>query len=449
MSEAPVEERRRHLVDLAPLKESPAFARLWIGGAVSGIGTMMTQVAVGLQIYAMTESTFMVGLVGGIALLPMIVAGLWGGMLADVFDRRRVLITSSLVSWASVVALVVLSAWDAMAAQPGDVPVWPFFIATTVNAVAATISNATRGSVVGRIVPEHLLSRATALNGISFGIMLTVGPALAGVLASGVGLPWTFATDAVLFTAGFLGIWTLPALPRLGESVDAGWPLLKEGLTFLKGAPNIRMSFIVDIVAMTFGRPIALLPALGALVVGGGSLTVGALTAALAVGTMLVSLFSGPVARVHRHGLAITRSIQIFGVFALMFGVVTLAMQAVDHPVGEGWSGVYWPALILLALAQAGMGAADQVSAIFRQTMIIQAAPDHMRGRLQGVFTVVVTGGPRVGDMYAGFVATAVALWAPPLFGGLLIVSLLAVLARIRAASAARFLDYDDRNPHA
>ncbi len=386
--EAPVEPAadtpRRHLVDLAPLRESPAFARLWIGGAISGIGAMMTQVAVGLQIYAMTESTLMVGMVGGVALVPMIVAGLWGGMLADVFDRRRVLIVASLVSWASVLALATLSFWDALLPDATHAPVWPFFIATTVNAVAATIANATRGSVVGRIVPEHLISRATALNGISFGIMLTVGPALAGVLASGVGLPWTFATDAVLFTAGFLGIWTLPALPRLGEQVQAGWPLLREGLSFLRQAPNIRMSFIVDIVAMTFGRPIALLPALGALVVGGGSLTVGALTAAAAVGTMLVSLFSGPVARVHRHGVAITRSIQVFGAFVVLFGVVTLAMQGVDHEVGEGLSGVYWPALILLALAQAGMGAADQVSAIFRQTMIVQAAPDQMRGRLQG-----------------------------------------------------------------
>ena len=180
---------------------------------------------------------------------------------------------------------------------------WPFFIVTTINSVAGTIMMTTRGSVIGRILPADMISRANALNGISFGTMLTVGPALAGILAATVGLPWTFAVDAVLFSAGFLGIWTLPALPRLGEQVDAGWHQLVEGMQFLRRSPNIRMSFIVDIVAMTFGRPYVLFPALGATVIGGGPLTVGALTAAGAVGTALTSIFSGPVARIHRTAL--------------------------------------------------------------------------------------------------------------------------------------------------
>lgn len=444
---APQPVKQRRLVDLAPLRASPAFARLWIGGTIAGVGAFVTQVAVGLQIYEITESTFMVGLVGGVALIPMVIAGLWGGMIADVFDRRRVLIVSSLVAWAAVIALVALSTWDAILQRDGGhAPVWPFFIATTVSAVASTVSNATRGSVVGRILPENMISRATALNGISFGAMLTVGPALAGVLAATVGLPWTFAIDAVLFTAGFLGIWMLPALPRLGERMEAGWPVLKEGLSFLKRAPNIRMSFIVDIIAMTFGRPYVIFPALGATVVGGGSLTVGALTAAGAVGTILTSLFSGPVARIHRHGLAISRAIMVFGMFAVAFGIGVLVMEAIDHDAGPGWSGIYWPALVILGLAMAGMGASDEVSAIFRQTMIIQAAPDQMRGRLQGVFIVVVTGGPRIGDLYAGIVATAAALWCPPLFGGIVIIGVVALLARVRTASGS-FREYDDRAP--
>jgi MFS family permease len=442
--------KNRHLVDLAPLRASPAFARLFIGGTIAGIGAFVTQVAVGLQIYEMTESTFMVGLVGGIALVPMIIAGLWGGVIADVFDRRRVLIVSSLVSWVSVLALVALSAWDAVLQSQtpsAHAPVWPFFVVTTVSAVSSTITMATRGSVIGRILPEDMISRATALNGIGFGIMLTLGPALAGVLAASVGLPWTFAIDAVLFTAGFLGIWMLPPLPRLGERAEAGWPMLMEGMRFLRHAPNIRMSFIVDIVAMTFGRPYVLFPALGATVVGGGSLTVGALTAAGAVGTILTSLFSGPVARVHKHGIAIGRAITVFGLFSLAFGLVTLAMLVIDHDAGPGWSGIYWPALILLGIMMAGMGASDEVSAIFRSTMIIQAAPDQMRGRLQGVFIVVVTGGPRIGDLYAGIVATAVALWCPPLIGGIAIVALIAVLTRLRTGAGATFRDYDDRAP--
>ncbi|WP_082101403.1 MFS transporter [Demequina rhizosphaerae] len=443
----PASSRRglsRHLVDIAPLRASPAFARLWIGGAISGIGAFMTQVAVGLQIYEITESTFMVGLVGGIALLPMIVAGLWGGMIADVFDRRKVLISSSLVAWASTIALAVLSFWDQhLQADGTHAAVWPFFVVTTLSAVASTVSNATRGSVVGRILPPEMISRATALNGISFGAMLTIGPALAGVLAASVGLPWTFTIDAVLFTAGFLGVWMLPSLPRLGERVEAGWPVLKEGLTFLRHAPNIRMSFLVDIIAMTFGRPYVLFPALGATVVGGGSLTVGALTAAGAIGTMLTSLFSGPVARVHRHGVAISRAIQLFGLFAALFGLTTLLLGATGHEPAEGWGGVHWATLIVLALCMAGMGASDEVSAIFRQTMIITAAPDEMRGRLQGVFIVVVTGGPRLGDLYAGILATAVALWFPPLLGGVAIIVLIAILTRAQRA----WREYDAQAP--
>ncbi|MFV0633093.1 MFS transporter [Demequina sp.] len=440
---------RRRLVDLAPLKASPAFARLWFGGAVSAIGAQMSIVAVGLQIYDMTESSFHVGLVGGLSLVPMIIAGLWGGVLADVFDRRRLLITSSLVAWCSTLALVALASWDAaLVGQGTRAALWPFYVVTTVNAVAATISGATRSALVGRILPGDMISRAAALNGIGIGAALTVGPALAGVLAATVGLAWTFAIDAVLFTAGFLGVWMLPALPRLGEKVQAGWPVLREGLGFLKRSPNIRMSFIVDIVAMTFGRPVVLLPALGATIVGGGSLTVGALTASAAVGTILVSLFSGPVAHVHRHGLAVSRAITSYGIFAALFGAAILAMTLVDHDAGPSWSGIYWPALILCGLAMAGMGASDEVSAIFRQTMLISAVPDGMRGRLQGIFVVVVTGGPRIGDMYAGTLAVAVGLWCPPLLGGLAIIGLIAVLTRLRDPRiGASFREYDARHP--
>jgi MFS family permease len=441
--------KRRRLVDLAPLRGNPAFARLWIGGAIAGIGAQVSIVAVGLQIYDITESTFMVGLVGGVALVPMIVAGLWGGMLADVFDRRRILIVSSLVGWLSTLALVALSAWDAWLIAHGHrVEAWPFLVVTTVNAVASTISSATRQAVVGRIVPADMISRATALNGIAFGLTLTVGPAIAGILAATIGLPWTFAVDAVLFTAGFLGIWMLPALPRIGEPVRAGWAVLRQGMSFLKRAPNIRMSFIVDIVAMTFGRPYVLFPALGALVIGGEALTVGALTAAGAVGTILASLFSGPVAHVHRHGLAIARAITAFGLCVLAFGVVVAVVGVSDFDAAPGWGGVHWGALIALGVTMAGMGMADEVSAIFRQTMLIQAVPDQLRGRLQGIFIVVVTGGPRIGDMYAGILATAVALWFPPLLGGILIIVLIAVLTRVtRARTGQTFRDYDALNP--
>ncbi|WP_342384366.1 MFS transporter [Agrococcus sp. KRD186] len=437
--------KKRRFVDLAPLRASPAFARLWIGNAISGIGAQMTIVAVGLQVFDMTASTMMVALVGGVALLPMVVAGLWGGMLADAFDRRLVLMLSSLTGWLAVLGLFALSNWDAALIADGQrAEVWPFYVLTTINTVAATISGATRSAVTPRILPAHLISRAAALNGIAMGVMLTVGPAAAGVLVATIGLPITFAVDAVLFTAGFLGIVGLPKLPPLGTVARPGLASLLDGVAFMRQAPNIRMSFIVDIVAMTFGRPFALLPAVGAVAIGGGPVTVGVLTAAAAMGTLLASLFSGPVAHVHRHGLAVSRAITVYGGFVALLGLVILAMTlGWGGPVGEDWSQVSWVALGVACLAFAGMGASDEISAIFRSTMMLTAAPDDMRGRTQGLFMVVVAGGPRIGDLYAGAAATLIALWAPPLFGGLIIIVLIAVLTRAQRT----FLDYDARTP--
>ena len=434
--------RRRRFVDLSPLRDYPAFRWLFLGTSISGIGTWVTSVAVGLFIYDITGDTFAVALVGGISLVPMIVAGLWGGMLADAFDRRRVLILSSVVAWVSIVGIVVLAAVDgAVAGRP---PVWPLYVLTTLNAVAATISSATRSSVTPRIVPEDVVSRANALNGIAFGLQLTIGPALAGVLVATIGFPLTFAVDAVLFTAGFLGILGLPRMPPLSHTAKPGWQSLKDGIRFLTTAPNIRMSFIVDIIAMSLGRPYVLLPAIGATVLGGGSVTVGVLTAATAFGTFLTGLFSGPVAHVHRYGVAIGRAIMLFGAFTALFGlVIAVAATGWFGPVGAEWDQVNLPLLLLAAVALAGTGASDEVSAIFRSTMLLTAAPDEMRGRLQGIFIVVVTGGPRIGDLIAGGLAVLTTVWFPPVAGGLAIIALIAILLRVQST----FRLYDARDP--
>lgn len=423
--------RRRRFVDLAPLRASPAFARLYAGSAISGIGTQLTIVAVGLQIYDITRSTFAVSLVGGIALLPMIVAGLWGGMLADSFDRRTVAIISAMVGWLSTLGLVTMAIIDL---GLGDrVPVWPLYVFTTTAAVAATISQATRSSIYPRLLPAHLIAPASAMNGIAMGLQLTVGPALAGVLVATAGFAWTYAVDAVLFAAAFVGLFTLPRLPAAHDAVRPGWRSLREGLGYLRRAPNIRAGFLVDLLAMGLGRPQVLLPAVGAIVIGGGPITVGILTASAAVGTFLTGLFSGPVGHVRWQGIAIARSVMFYGGFVALFGVVVLVMQTGDFAaVGEDFSRVNPVALVIAAIALAGTGASDEVSAIFRSTMMAVAAPDHMRGRMQGIFTVVVTGGPRIGDLYMGILATAVALWFPPLLGGLLIIAAVGVIGRLR-----------------
>jgi MFS family permease len=428
---------RKHFADLTPLKVSPAFARLWLGGLITGIGTQLTMLAVGLQVYAISESTAAVALVGGIALIPMIFAGPLGGMMADAWDRRHVLIVAALLMFITTAGLVAMSWWEfAVNSTTGaHVELWPFYVFTTLSAMAATVVGATRMSVYPRILPAELIPSASALGGILFGLQVMVGPALGGVLVALVGFPWTFTVDLLFSAAGFLGIATLPKLPPLTEVTRPGWTSFKQGVAFLRTAPQINAGFVIDVLAMTLGRPYVLLPAAAVGVIGGGSVTVGIITAAGAIGSFLTSVFSGRVRHVRRQGLAIARSVELYGVAVLLFGVVLLGMSTgwFGRP-GESFAEVNAVALVLGSLAFAGMGASDEISAIFRSSMLLTIVPDDMRGRLQGVFYAIVTGGPRLGDMYAGFLAGLTVLWFPPILGGVLIALLVALTLRLTPA---------------
>jgi MFS family permease len=429
--------KRSRFVDLTPLRESPAFARLWFGNAVSGIGGQMTIVAVGLHIYSITHSTFAVSLVGGFALIPMIIFGLYGGMLADAFDRKLLLMIASVVAWGTTITLVVLAFTHVEI-------VWPFYVLTTLNAVSTTVLMTVRSAVVPRLLPRRLIPAAAALNGIAFGVALTLGPALAGVLVALVGFGWTYLVDVVLFLSAFAGVFTLPRLPPEGDIQRPGLASLKYGLSFLRRAPNIRVSFLADIIAMTFGQPRVLFPAVGAVVLGGGAITVGILTAAGAVGALLSSIVSGRLSHERWHGRAIRTAIMVYGVFIAAFGALLAIMSfGPGGHVTSSLANAYLPEIGIAAVLLAGAGAADNVSSIFRSTMLQTAVPDNMRGRLQGIFTVVVAGGPRVGDVYVGVVAAIGAIWLPPLLGGLLIIVLIAVLVRVQRT----FLEYDAQNP--
>ena len=429
-------KRRNPFADLTPLKASPAFARLWAGQAISGIGSQMTIVAVGLDVYRLTGSTLAVSGVALFALLPMIVAGLYGGMLADAFDRRKVALIAAIVAWSSTILLAAL-AWS------GADSVAALYALATVNAVAATVIQTTRSAIYPRILPRELLPAAAALNGITIGIMVTLGPALAGVLVATVGYGWTYSVDVVLFIAAFVGIIGLPRILPEGEIKKPGLESLRQGFAFLKRAPNIRASFLIDIAAMTFGQPRVLYPALGVLVLGGGPITVGILTATFAVGSMLASIFSGRLGHVRWQGRAIARAVQSYGVFIALFGVVILVAFLSGAPASQDLADANVVAIVLAALALVGAGASDEVSAIFRSTMLQTAVPDNMRGRLQGVFTVVVTGGPRIGDLYVGALSVFAALWFPPLVGGIAIVVVAAIIVRF----VHSFRAYDALDP--
>lgn len=397
----------------------------------------MTIVAVGLHIYDLTQSTLAVSLVALFALLPMIVFGLYGGVLADAFDRRTVALVTAIVAWASTAGIATFAWLDIQV-------VWPLYILTTINAVATVVIGGTRQAITPRLLPARLLPAASALGGIGFGVQVTIGPALAGLLVASVGISWTYTVDVVLFTAAFLGIFALPKIVPEGERQRAGIAGVLDGLRFLKTAPNLSMTFVLDLIAMTFGQPRALFPAVGALLIGGGPVTVGILTAAGAVGTLLSSVFSGRLGHVRWQGRAVGRAIVVYGACILGFGIV-LAVIAFAGLGGSGqnFADANLPALIIAALLLAGSGAADNISSIFRMTILQASAPDAMRGRLQGVFTVVVTGGPRLGDLYIGLLALTGALWFPPLLGGLVIMVLVATVVRVQGA----FRKYDALAP--
>ncbi len=421
------------LVDLSPLKEAPMFARLWWGSLLSGLGSQFTLVAVALLIYDITQDTAAVALVGGIALLPMVISSPIGGMIADAFERRLVMICAASVMFIATAGLLALSISHEIAKNVGgQVEVWPIYICTTVAAVSATVLGSSKNASIPRILSKELITKASALNGISMGIQLMAGPALASLVIAASNFSFAFAADLVLTAAGFMGIIGLPKIHVAEDALKPGWKSFKESIVFLKEFPEIGAGFIADIFAMTLGRPYVLLPAAAAIVIGGGPITVGILTAAAAVGSFTISALSGRITGITRQGLAIANSVKIYGLFVVLLGLVLLLMST-------GWFGqpgntiesANFVALGIAALAMFGTGAADEVSVIFRVAMTQTVAPDQMRGRLSGLMFAVFGGGPRLGDIYAGIMATLIGLWAGPLFGGIGIVAAMYVLLAV------------------
>lgn len=404
---------------------------------MAGIGGQLTVVTVGLHVYHLTESTLAVALVGLFGLVPTVIAGLFGGALADAFDRRKVALWAAVLGWTSIGGIAAI-AWA------GTPVVWPLYALTSVNAVAATIIGATRAAIVPRLLPATLLPAASALNGINVGLTVTAGPALAGILVAYAGFGATYTVDVALFSAAFLGILSLPPIvpeerprERVGESV-------RLGMAFLVRAPTLRTSFVADIIAMVLGHPRVIYPAAGALLIGGGPVTVGLLSASFAVGVTISSVFSGRVGAVRRQGIAVVRSIQAYGLCVLAFGaVLAVAAATGSGRPGESFSDVRPLVLAAAVACLAGAGASDNISAIFRTSMLQSATPDAFRGRLQGVNMAVVTGGPRVGDLYVGLVASLGLLWLPQLLGGALIVLLVTTLGRMQRG----FREYDSLHP--
>jgi MFS family permease len=366
-------------MDAAPLRRSPPFRRLWLGQAVSLTGSQMTAVALPVQVYALTRSSFDVGLLGLAALVPLVASGLLGATLVDAVDRRRLaLVTSTLL-------LLVSAALLGLAAS-GVRTAWPLYLVIAVQSALVGVDSPARQTFTPRLVEPDLLPAANGLNQIAFNAATTLGPLLAGLLIATVGLRWAYAVDVASFLAALASLAQLQAMPPQGGGTRAGMLSVVEGLAFLRSRRDVMMTFVVDLVAMIFGMPRALFPALAVHQFHHGPGLVGVLYSAVAVGALVGAGFGGWFGRVRRQGLAVLLAVAVWGLAITGFGLV--------HAVV--------PALLLLAAA----GAADMVSAVFRNTILQVATPDELRGRMSGVFTAVVAGGPRLGDLESGSVAT-------------------------------------------
>jgi len=419
----------KFLADITPLRESPAFRRLWLGTAASAVGSQLTLVAVSLEVYRLTQDSFYVGLLSIFALVPLILGGLLGGSIADAHDRRRVALLASSVLWLTTGCLA-LQAW----LQVGNV--WLLYALVAVQSGAQAINQPARSAIIPVLVRKELLPAANALSMMSMGLSMTAGPLLAGVLVATIGFAWTYTIDVASFAFVVWALVKLPPMPPDRVTHRAGLRSVVEGFRFLGTRPNLRMTFVIDLIAMILAQPRALLPAIGALMIGGGEATVGILLAATAVGAFLAGLFSGPLGGVRAQGAAVVWSVMGWGASVAGLGLVVVLA---GRSGGAGVTAWLIPAALCCALA----GIADSVSAVFRTTILQSAAPDHLRGRLQGVFVVVVAGGPRVGDLLAGGATKVLSEGWVLLAGGVLC----AVVAWLVARWQSGFLRYDARNP--
>jgi MFS family permease len=373
-------------------------------------------VAVSVQVYDLTHSSLAVGLLGLTALVPLVVFGLLGGAVTDSVDRRTlVLLTTS--------ALVVLSVVLAVQAALDLRRLWVLYAVIAVQSAVVALDSPARRTFTPRLLPVALLPAGIALEQVGTTAGLALGPVAAGLLVAGPGYPTAYALDALTFAGTLYAVWTLAPMRPLGDLPAIGLASVVEGLRFLRTRRVLLMTFLVDINAMVFGMPRALFPALSEGPLGGGARTVGLLTSAIAVGSLLAAVSSGWIGRVHRQGLAVVVAIACWGAAIAAFGLVR------SIPL----------ALVLLAVA----GAADMISSVFRTAILQAATPDALRGRLNGVFIVVVTGGPRLGDLEAGGVAALAGVGFSVVSGGLACIAGVALLA----ACVPRFLRYDARDP--
>ncbi|MFJ9101651.1 MFS transporter [Streptomyces sp. NPDC102405] len=405
--EAPSARRgwRRWAMDTRPLR-IPAYRRLWSSTIVTAVGSQLTAVAVPKQIYDITGSSAWVGAASMAGLLPLIVFALWGGAVADSMDRRKLLlITNTGIAVTSVLFwLQAVSGLDSVAA---------LMVLLAVQQAFWGLNSPARNASIARLVPEDQLPAANALGSTVMQTGQVMGPLLAGVLIPVIGLPELYLIDALALCVTVWAVYQLPSLPPLAAAAArrAGVREIAEGFRYISAHKVLLLSFLADIIAMVFGMPRALFPQLASETYASydEGLALGLLFAAIPIGAVVGGLFSGVFSRARRHGWMVIGAVVAWGLAITGFGL----------------SSSLWLAVVFLAAA----GVADMVSMVFRGAILLSAATDEMRGRMQGVFTVVVAGGPRLADVLHGTAGSAFGARPAVAGGGILVVALMLALA--------------------
>jgi MFS family permease len=399
-------------IDLTPLRRRRDYRLLFVGQGVSFFGSMITYVAIPYQAYALSGSSLVVGLLSLAELGPLLVTAFVGGALADAFDRRRLVQLAEL----SLALCAAILAFNAALPSP---QLWVLFVVGALMAGLDGLQRPPLDALIPRLVQRDELMAASALDSFRGNVGMLAGPAIGGLLIAAIGLPLTYVVDVLTFGVSLVALSLMRAVPPPPEAEPPSLSRIVEGIRYAGGRPELLGTYVVDVIAMFFGMPMALFPAFAAELGGAGVL--GLLYAAPAFGSLLATGTSGWTNRVHRHGLAVIWAAGCWGAAIVAFG--------------------FAPNLWLALLALAAAGAADMISGIFRSTIWNQTIPDHLRGRLAGIEQVSYSTGPLLGNLEAGVVAALAGLRASIVSGGVLCVAGVALAALALPA----FRRYDAR----
>ncbi|MCS0635356.1 MFS transporter [Streptomyces sp. LP05-1] len=393
---------RRLLLDVAPLRSSPPFRRLWIGQTLSGFGSQLTAVAVMFQVWRTTGSPVWTGAVGLAQVIPLVAFGFFAGSLADRADRRTVY----LVMTGGQAGCALLLALQTLLDRP---PIVGVLLLVAAQAACAAGAGPVSRAVLPCLLPRHELAAGLALRQLSFQGAMLVGPALGGLIVSGAGAGACYAIDAVTFGAVFLGALGLPQTPAGDGPARPGASGILDGLAFLAGTPVVRGALLTDLATTVLSMPISLFPLINSERFGGDPRTLGLFLTAVAAGGVTASLFSGVFTRLARPGLLTLAASAVWGGALMLFGM----------------SSRPWWGFALLALA----GAADTVSVVARGTIVQTHTPARLLGRVAAAEQVVGQAGPELGNLRGGLVAGATTGTTALVSGGLLCLAAVTAVA--------------------